>query len=135
MPNDKEISAARLASTKVLVVNDDHNSRKFIRNLLTIIGFQKIYQAANGPAGLDLIKAKAPDVVIIDWEMGLDGDRFVQAVRSPGRCAKPGLPIIMLISLASSGRMMGAAQFAVSKFLLKPVSLQSLRESVAAVMH
>ena len=74
MPTDRNIPAARLASTKVLVVNNDHNLRKQIRNLLKVIGFQNIHEAANGPTGLDIIRAATPDVIILDWEMGLDGE-------------------------------------------------------------
>ena len=135
MTTNRTIPGARLASTKVLVVNDDHNMRKQIRSLLRVIGFQNIHEAANGPTGLDIIRAIAPNVIILDWEMGLDGERFVQAVRSPGISAKSDVPIIMLISLASQGRVTDAALFRATKFLIKPVSLQSLAEGIAAVIE
>jgi len=135
MPVDRNIPAERLARTKVLVVNDDHGVRKLVRNLLAVIGFQNIYEAVNGPAGLDLVRAKLPHVVILDWEMGLDGQRFIEAVRSPQKCPKPDVPIIILIGLASQGRVIDAAKFGAIKFLIKPVSLQSLTDSVAAVIE
>lgn len=135
MPADRTIPAARLASTRVLVVNDDRTMRKQIRNLLRIIGFQNIHEAANGPTGLDIIRAIAPNVIILDWEMGLDGERFVQAVRAPGTSPKRDVPIIMLIGLASQGRVIDAALFRATKFLIKPVSLQSLTEGIAAVIE
>lgn len=135
MTIDRNIPAARLASTKVLVVNNDHNLRKLIRNLLRVIGFQNIHEAANGPTGLDIIRAITPDVIILDWEMGLDGERFAQAVRSPGTCPNPDVPIIMLISLASQGRVINPALFSATKFLIKPVTLQSLTNSIAAVIE
>ncbi len=115
-------------------MNVDHKMRKLIQILLTSLGFQKIYQAANGAAALDLVKAKAPDVVILDWEMGLDSHSFVREVRSPDKFLKPNVPIILLIGLASRGRLMNVVQSGVTKFLVKPVSLQSLRTSLAAVL-
>jgi two-component system, chemotaxis family, chemotaxis protein CheY len=135
MPTDRTIPTARLASTKVLVVNNDHNLRKQIRNLLKVIGFQNIHEAANGPTGLDIIRAATPDVIILDWEMGLDGERFAQAVRSPGTCPNPDVPIIMLISLASQGRVIDRALFRATKFLIRPISLRSLTASIAAVIE
>jgi len=118
-----------------LVVNNDHNLRKQIRNLLKVIGFQNIHEAANGPTGLDIIRAATPDVIILDWEMGLDGERFAQAVRSPGTCPNPDVPIIMLISLASQGRVIDRALFRATKFLIRPISLRSLTASIAAVIE
>jgi len=135
MTTDRIIPAARLASTRVLVVNNDHNLRKYVRNLLRVIGFQNIHEAANGATGLDIIRAIRPDVIILDWEMGVDGERFAQAVRSPGTSPNPDVPIIMLISLASQGRVTDRALFSATKFLIKPVSLQSLTSSIAAVIE
>ena len=48
------------------------------------IGVRNIYEAQDGPTGLEAIRTVAPDVVIVDWEMpGLDGAAFVRMVRSP----------------------------------------------------
>ena len=74
MPIDTKTLAARFAATKVLVVDDEHYMRKVVRTMLMSIGVRNIYEAADGPAGLELIRTIAPDVVILDWEMpGLDG--------------------------------------------------------------
>jgi len=81
MSCDRKISDERFASTKVLVVNDDHGAIRFILSLLSAMGFRNIYHAANGATGLDLIRAKAPDIIVLDWDMGLDGQRFLQTVR------------------------------------------------------
>jgi two-component system chemotaxis response regulator CheY len=137
MPNERKISADYLATTKVLVVNDDHDVRKFVCDLLAIMGFRNICQAANGPAGLDLINAKSFDIVILDWEMaGLDGPGFVRAIRSPSKPPKAEMPIIMLTSTAHANRsrVIDAVRFGVTEFLVKPVSLQSLRKRVVQVL-
>ena len=74
---DTKALAARFAATKVLVVDDEHYMRKVVRTLLMSIGVRTIYEAPDGPAGLELIRTTAPDVVIVDWEMpGLDGADF-----------------------------------------------------------
>ena len=118
MPHDRKIPGHRLASTKVLVVNDDHGLNRFIRNLLAAMGFRNVYHAANGATALDLVKAKTPDIIVLDWEMGLDGQSFMQTVRTPGKCPKTDVSIVMLISLASRGRVANVAQFGKTKFLM-----------------
>jgi len=135
MSYGRKIPDNRLASTKVLVVNDDHGTNRFIRNLLAAMGFRHIYHAANGATGLDLIRAKAPDIIVLDWDMGLDGQSFMQTVRTPGKCPKFNVSIIMLISLASRGRIANVAQFSNTKFLMKPLSSRSLEECLAAVIE
>ena len=135
MSCDRKITDDRLASTKVLVVNDDHGANRIIRNLLAAMGFRNVYHAANGVTGLDIVRAKAPDIIVLDWDMGPDGQSFMQTVRTPGKCPKPDVSIIMLISLASRGRVANVAQFNRTKFLTKPLSLRSLEECLAAVIE
>ena len=131
----RKIPDDRLKGTNVLVVNDDHGANRFILKQLTAMGFRNIYHAANGATGLDLIRAKAPDIIVLDWDMGLDGQRFMQTVRTAGKCEKPDVSIIMLIGLASRGRIANVAQFSNTKFLMKPLSLRSLEECLAAVIE
>ena len=86
MSIDSKQLAERFAAAKILVVDDEHYMRKVVRTMLMSIGVREVYEAPDGPAGLDLIRTQAPDVVILDWEMpGLDGPGFVRMVRSPGR--------------------------------------------------
>ena len=63
-----------LGQTKVLIVDDDHSTRKVIHTLLLAIGCTKIYEAGDGAMGLEMVRAVAPDLVLVDWEMpGIDG--------------------------------------------------------------
>ena len=65
MTDSKEL-AERFAATKVLVVDDEHYMRKVVRTLLMSIGVRTIYEAPNGPSGLETIRTMSPDVVIVD---------------------------------------------------------------------
>jgi CheY-like chemotaxis protein len=127
--------AARLASTKVLVVDDEYYMRKVVRTLLMSIGVRTIYEAHDGPAGLEHIRRTAPDVVIVDWQMpGLDGAGFVRMVRSPETFPFPDVPIIMLTGHGERSRVIEAVQIGVNEFLLKPVSSKSLQDRLVAVL-
>ncbi len=135
MPIDMKALAARFAVTKVLVVDDEAYMRKVVRTLLMSVGVRKIYEAADGPAGLELIRTMAPDVVILDWEMpGLDGPGFVRMVRSPETFPLPNVPIIMLTGHGERSRVIEAVKIGVNEFLLKPVSSKSLQDRLISVL-
>lgn len=92
----------QLETLKVLVVDDEPSMRKVTRALLQAIGVRNIYEASDGRKGLEAIRVRAPDIVILDWEMpSPNGPEFVRTVRSPGRFPLPDVPIIMLTPTAS----------------------------------
>ncbi len=67
------------------------------RALLQAIGIKTIYEANDGRGGLEAICTRAPDIVILDWEMpSPNGPEFMRAVRSPDSFPLPDVPIIML---------------------------------------
>ncbi len=135
MPIDTRSLEARFATAKVLIVDDEHYMRKVVRTLLMSIGVRNIFEAADGPAGLEAIRNTMPDIVILDWEMpGLDGAAFVRMVRSPQTFPLPDIPIIMLTGHGERSRVIEAVEIGVNEFLLKPVSSKALRDRIVAVL-
>lgn len=113
----------QLETLKVLVVDDEPSMRKVTRALLQAIGVRNIYEASDGRKGLEAIRVRAPDIVILDWEMpSPNGPEFVRTVRSPGRFPLPDVPIIMLTAYSERSRVIEAARLGVNEYLLKPVS-------------
>jgi two-component system chemotaxis response regulator CheY len=135
MSLDSKALAARFANVTVLLVDDEHYMRKVVRTLVMSIGVRTIYEAPDGPSGLDLIRTARPDVVILDWQMPvLDGADFVRIVRSPGTFPQPDVPIIMLTGHGHRSRVMEAIQIGVNEFLLKPVSSKTLQDRLLSVL-
>ena len=127
--------ATRIAATKVLVVDDEHYMRKVVRALLMSIGIRTVYEASDGPAGLEMLRLNQPDIVIVDWQMpGLDGAGFVRMVRSPDTFPYPDVPIIMLTGHGERSRVIEAIQVGVNEFLLKPVSSKALYTRLVSVL-
>jgi two-component system chemotaxis response regulator CheY len=134
MTDTKDL-ATLFAATKVLVVDDEHYMRKVVRALLMSIGIRTVYEAPDGPAGLEMIRNNQPDVVIVDWQMpGLDGAAFVRMVRSPETFPYPDIPIIMLTGHGERSRVVEAIQIGVNEFLLKPVSTKALQSRLISVL-
>jgi two-component system, chemotaxis family, chemotaxis protein CheY len=135
MAIDTRALAAQFATIKVLVVDDELYMRKVVRTMLMGIGVRNVYEAADGPAGLETIRSVSPDVVILDWEMpGLDGTGFTRMVRSPQTFPYPDVPIIMLTGHGERSRVIQAVQSGVNEFLLKPVSAKALQDRLVSVL-
>jgi YesN/AraC family two-component response regulator len=135
MTIDTKLQSVLFSNTKVLVIDDEHYMRKVVRTLLMSIGVRTIYEAADGVAGLDLIRTMSPDVVIVDCQMpGLDGLGFVRMVRSPDTFPYPDIPIIMLTGHGEKSRVIEAMETGVHEFLLKPISSKALADRLTAVM-
>ncbi len=135
MSAPEEDVKALMRRIKVLIVDDEHYTRKVIRTLLLAIGCTKIYEASDGAVGLETIRAVEPDLVLLDWEMpGIDGAEFVRQVRSPGTFPHPGVPIIMLSGHGERSRVLEAVRLGVHEFLLKPVSGGALRSRILSVL-
>jgi two-component system, chemotaxis family, chemotaxis protein CheY len=125
----------QIRALKVLIVDDEHYSRKVIHGLLTAIGVRQILEASDGLKGLDAIRSHAPDIVIVDWEMpGLNGTDFTRVVRSPGTFPYPDVPIIMLTGHAERSLVVAAVKVGVNEYILKPVSSQGLRARIVSVL-
>src|SRR5262249_25626555 len=95
----------------------------------------KIHEAPEGASALESIRALAPDVVLLDWEMpGIDGAEFVRRVRSPDSFPYPAVPIIMLTAHGERSRVLEAVRLGVHEFLLKPVSRNALQARIVSVL-
>ncbi|HAJ57534.1 MAG TPA: chemotaxis response regulator protein-glutamate methylesterase [Candidatus Omnitrophica bacterium] len=91
--------------------------------------FSVIGEAANGKEAVELVKAKKPDVLILDCEMpvmnGLEALRVIMK-----ECP---VPVFMLSSLTEEGSAVTvkALEYGAFDFLLKPVNAQVTLDSVA----
>lgn len=119
----------------VLVVDDNPFMRNVVRSLLGNIGVKKTYEAADGIAGLEMIREFSPDIVVLDWEMPLlNGPELVSIVRSPGVFPTPDIPIIMLSRHVERWRIVQPVKLGVNEFLCKPVSAKALQERLISIL-
>jgi CheY-like chemotaxis protein len=125
----------QLERLKVLVVDDEPSMRRVARALLQAVGVKDICEACDGKSGLEAICMRAPDLVILDWEMpSINGPQFVRAVRSPGKFPLPDVPIIMLTGYSERSRVVEAARLGVNEYLLKPVSSTALLARIVSIL-
>jgi two-component system chemotaxis response regulator CheY len=131
---DKNVSLL-MQRIKVLVVEDEPYTRKVIRTLLSGIGVRHVHEASNGAEGLDAVRAIAPDIVLLDWDLPkVDGAEFMRTVRLPATFPYPDVPVIMLTAHGEKSRVVQAVQLGVHEYLVKPVSSQALLARIVVVL-
>lgn len=104
--------------TDVLVVDDEDAVRALLRDLLELEGYT-VREAADGPAALDAVAERVPDVVVLDVMMpGLSGLDVLQAWRDQPQLA--GLPVLMLTAAADDETTWAGWAAGASVYLPKP---------------
>lgn len=79
---------------RVAIVDDIAEARRLIRRILQSQGDYTIYEAPNGPEGIDLIKRELPDLVVLDLMMPeMDGFAVMDALKADPQTAH--IPVIV----------------------------------------
>ncbi len=124
-----------IGRSKVVIVDDEYQTRRSLRGQLLALGCGKIHEASDGSGGLEAIAAIAPDVVLLDWDMqGIDGAEFVRRLRSQRRSPNAAVPIIMMTAHGERSRVLEAVRHGIHEFLLKPVSRTALKARMLSVL-
>ncbi len=121
---------------RILVVDDDPDFVEATRLVLEKAGYE-VLSAADGDAGLRMVRAEKPDLVILDVIMKtvLDGLYVSQELANDPDCNP--IPILMVTSIANSDY---AALFPTDEyihirgFISKPIAPAALLERVAALL-
>ena len=125
----------RLATAKVLIVDDSSTMRNIVHLMLRQLGVQTVHEANSATSGLETMRSVAPDVVILDWEMpDLSGGQFLRTVRSPSSFPYPETPIIVVSSHSEERVVTEAFCAGVNEYLIKPISPRSLGARLSEVL-
>lgn len=117
-----------MAGELVLVVEDNPNNMKLVRDVLGFGGFQVI-EATNAEDGLVLAKERGPDLILMDIHLpGMDGITALKHLRADE--ATRDTPVVALTASAmpDDRKLIEAAGF--DGYETKPIGLKRLREVV-----
>jgi CheY-like chemotaxis protein len=107
-----------LPLARVLVIDDDPQFRRAARLALTVWGHQ-VSEAADGFEAMEQMRASAPDLVLLDWQMpGMGGEETCRAMRAVSQ-----VPIIVVSAIDRSKE---ALAHGLSGSLTKPVAATTL---------
>ena len=111
-------------SKLILVVEDQEDNRRIMRDLLSSVGYEVI-EAVTGEEGVAAAETHRPDLILMDIQLpGLDGYEATRQIK-----ANPDLehiPIIVVTSYALSGDDVKAFEAGCNDYVSKPFSPREL---------
>jgi class 3 adenylate cyclase len=109
---------------KVLVADDNPNSRQLVRDILESVGYDSIL-AVDGPGALKLVQEQRPDLIILDVNMpGMSGFEVCSILKSDPEYSN--IPILMLTALADVENRVTGLGLGADDYLTKPFSPREL---------
>jgi two-component system, OmpR family, alkaline phosphatase synthesis response regulator PhoP len=118
---------------KVLIIEDDADIRELIKFNLEQDGYA-VEEAATGAEGLDRIKRRQPDLVLLDLMLpGMPGLEICRALRSSKDTAT--LPILIVTAKGTEVDKVLGLEMGADDYVVKPFSPRELIARVKAVLR
>ncbi len=113
----------------ILIVEDEPKSLKLVRDLLQASGYKTI-EATDGKQGVDLAKAKKPDLILMDIQMpemdGLEATRILKADATTRN-----IPVLALTAYAMKDDEERIFQAGCDGYITKPFDIKELLKTIA----
>ena len=111
-------------SKLILVVEDQEDNRRILRDLLMNSGYDVI-EATNGEEGVSSAEINRPDLILMDIQLpGIDGYEATRQIKANPDLQK--IPIIVVTSYALSGDDVKAFEAGCDAYVSKPFSPREL---------
>ena len=119
-------------SKTILIVEDQEDNRRILRDLLQSAGFE-ILEATSGLDGVALAIDRQPDLILMDMQLpGIDGYEATRRLRATSAFAHT--PIVAVTSFALSGDDTKAFAAGCNVYITKPYSPRALLAKVCELL-
>jgi len=116
---------------KVLLVDDDRNTREGLRRGLARAGYE-IFVAEDGAKAVPILQEEEIDCMITDYKMpGMDGMRLA----STAQVVRPSVAVIMISAFANVDTAVHAVKQGVFDVFEKPVKLRDVKKALARALE
>jgi two-component system, cell cycle response regulator DivK len=113
---------------RILVVEDQEDNRRIIRDLLMSVGYELI-EATDGEAGVRLAETERPDLILMDIQLPvLDGHEATRRIKQNETLRH--IPVIVVTSYALSGDDVKAMEAGSDAYVAKPFSPRELLATI-----
>lgn len=116
---------------KILVIDDQIEVREFLDDFLSFKGF-KVFQAADGLAGLNIFLREKPDAAIVDVEMPvMNGVQFSRKALAEDN----NFPILIITAFLKKYAEEDLMGLGVRNVLPKPIDLYTLHAELMKLLN
>lgn len=130
LENEAARKGVLMSKTRVLVVDDDPNIRRFIQAGLKNEGYEP-HLAADGVEGISIMEEVLPELLILDISMpNMDGFEVCRRIREWST-----VPIIMLSARQSAKDKVDSFRLGADDYLEKPFNIEELFARIKAVLR
>lgn len=125
---------ATVSDLKVLIIEDQADTRAMIRNMLTEMGCTQIFEASDGRKGFQFVDSAIDfvDLVMCDWNMpGMTGMDLLRQLRT----VDPDIPFLMVTGRSDMSSVMEAKASGVTAYITKPFSPTQLEAKLRIIVQ
>lgn len=116
---------------RILIIDDDPDIRDVLD--LSLSEYYTIFEASNGKEGLEMVKAKNPDLIITDYNMPvMNGPEFCRQLRQDILLRH--LPVIMLTGKGETRDMVTGIESGADDYLVKPFEPETLLARIRMIL-
>ena len=117
-----------MTETKILVVDDDPNSRDIVKTFLEARGYE-VATAADGKDALSLLEEFRPGLVLLDVMMpGMDGWEVARVIKNHPDFGRT--RVVMLTARSDFSDKTEGLRAGADDYIVKPIRLEELAERV-----
>ena len=120
--------------TKLVVYIEDNPSNfALARKILEWTGNYQVINAKDGIIGLQMVRERRPDVVLLDLDLpGISGIEVVQAIRRTPEIAR--IPVLAVTASVMKRERTQAMEAGCDRFIEKPFDIHDLKRQVDEVV-
>jgi CheY-like chemotaxis protein len=117
----------------ILVVEDNKLNMKLVKGLIKI-GKYRLLEAMDAESGIELIREKRPDLVLMDIQLpGMDGLSATKIIKEDPELKD--IPIVALTSYAMQGDKEKALAAGCTGYITKPIDTRKFLETVSQYLN
>ncbi|KJR42616.1 response regulator receiver protein [Candidatus Magnetoovum chiemensis] len=109
---------------KILIVEDNENNRRLLRDLLNFYGYETI-EAENGKEGLEIAKKHKPSLIMMDIQMPImDGITAAKLIRKDPHIGQTKLIAVTALAMKEERERILEAGF--DDYITKPINTRQI---------
>ena len=122
-----------MANRVILIIEDDANSRKLVRDVLQVKGYQTL-ECDTAEEGIQLAKSQRPALILMDIQLpGMSGIEALQQLRADA--GTQAIPVIAVTASVMTQQQTSVLEAGFDALERKPISVAGLLAKVRRLLE